>query len=79
MYLISGEGYKNPGVSMLIIKKTAEIWASMKDVHAELGLKNMSHQVLKQIYGIYETKNHTKEHIRKCKMTEREIFKKLTI
>ena len=61
MYLIPAEGYKNVGVDMLIIKKkTGEIWASMKDVHAGLDLKNMPDPVLKQIYGIYQTKNLTK-------------------
>ena len=74
MYLIPAEGYKVAGVQILIIKK-GEIWASMKDVHAGLGLENMSDPVLKQIYGIYKTKTVTKEQIRKNKMTERKIFK----
>ena len=74
MYLIPAEGYKVAGVQILIIKK-GEIWASMKDVHAGLGLENMSDPVLKQIYGIYKTKTVTKEQIRKNKMTERKFFK----
>ena len=61
---------------MLIIKKTGEIWPSMKDVHDGLGVKNMSDLILKQIYGIYETKIPTRKQIRKYKMTEREIFEK---
>ena len=36
----------------------------------------MSDPVLKQIYGIYRTKNVTKEQIKKSKMTERETFEK---
>ena len=32
--------------------------------------------MLKEIYGIYETKNLTKEQINKYKMNEREIFEK---
>ena len=78
MYLISAEGYKDSRtrIHILIIKQTGEIWASMKDVHAELGLKNMSDPVLKQIYGIYKTKNPTKGQTKKCKMTEREVFEK---
>ena len=36
----------------------------------------MSDPLLKQIYGIYRTKNVTKEQIKKSKMTEREIFEK---
>ena len=48
----------------------------MKNVHNGLGVKNMSDLILKEIYGIYKTKNLTKEQIREYKMTEREIFKK---
>ena len=76
MYLISVEGYKNVGVYILIIKKTGEIWVSMKNVHNGLGVKNMSDLILKELYGIFKTKNFMKKQIRKYKMTEREIFKK---
>ena len=31
MYLISAEGYKNEGVQFLKVRKTGEIWESMKD------------------------------------------------
>ena len=48
----------------------------MKNVHNGLGVKNISDLILKEIYGIYETKNLTKKQIRKYKMTEREIFEK---
>ena len=40
MYLISAEGCKNAGVQILIIRKTGEIWASKKNVHYGLGVKN---------------------------------------
>ena len=56
MYLISVEGYKNAGVHFLKIKKTDEIWASMKDSGKGLGIKNISDLVLKEICGIYEKK-----------------------
>ena len=39
-----------------------------------LGIQNISDLVLKQIYGIYKTKSHIKEQIKKYKMTKREIF-----
>ena len=39
MYLISTEEYKNAGVNFLIIKKTGEIWSSMKDVGKGMGAK----------------------------------------
>ena len=56
MYLISAEEYKNAGVRILIIKKTGKMWASMKNVQDGLGVKNMSDLILKEIYGICETK-----------------------
>ena len=52
MSLISAEGYKNAGVSHLIIKETGELWVSMKDVGVGLGVKNISDLVLKEIQGI---------------------------
>ena len=55
-YLISAEGYKNASVHILTIKNTGKIWASMKNVQDGLGVKNMPDLILKEIYGIYETK-----------------------
>ena len=48
----------------------------MKDVHKGLGVKNLSDLILKEICGIYETKNLTNKQIKKYKMTEKEIFEK---
>ena len=48
----------------------------MKDVHKGLSGKNMPDLILKEIYGIYETKNLTDKQIQTYKMTEREICKK---
>ena len=42
MYLTSAEGYTNAGVHFLKIKKTGEIWPSMKDIGSGLGVKNIS-------------------------------------
>ena len=58
------------------MKKTVESWTKMKNVQDGLGVKNMSDLVLKEIYGIYKTKNLTNKQIQKYKMTEREIFEK---
>ena len=63
MYLISAEGYKNANVEFLTIKTTSEIWVSMKDVGSGIGVKSISDLVLKEIYGICETKNPTKEQV----------------
>ena len=78
MNLISAEGYKNAGVHCLKIRKTDELWVGMKDVGVKvrLGVKSISGLVLKEIHGIYEKKELTKEETKCYKMTEREIFKK---
>ena len=39
-------------------------------------LKNICDLVLKEIRGVLERKNPTKEQINKCKMTEREIYER---
>ena len=76
MYLTSAEGYINAGVQCLKIKRTGEIWVSMKNSGSGLGVKNISDLVLKEIYGIYGEKKLTKEEIKNYKMTEREICEK---
>ena len=48
----------------------------MRDVGSGMGVKNISDLVLKEIYGICETKNPTKEQVNEYKMTKREIYKK---
>ena len=78
MYLISAEGYKNANVKFLTIKATSEIWVNMKDVGSSMGVKSISDLVLKEIYGICETKNPTKKQVSEYKMTEREIYKEFT-
>ena len=78
MYLISAEGYKNANVEFLTIKTTSEIWVSIKDVGSNIGVKNISDLVLKEIYGICETKDPSKEQVNEYKMTEREIYTKFT-
>ena len=43
----------------------------MKDIQDGLGVQNISDLILKEIYGIYQTKSITKEQVKKYKMTER--------
>ena len=76
MYLISLEGYKNAEVDARIVRKTGEIWASMKDDRCGMCVKNISDLVLKQIRGILKRKNPPKEQINEYTMTEREIYEK---
>ena len=69
MYLISAEGYKNANVRFLTIKTTSEeIWVNMKDVGSGMGVKNISDLVLKEIYGICETKNPKKKQVKKTNL-----------
>ena len=56
MYLISVEGYTNASVNILKIRKTGQIWVSMKDIGGGLGVKNISDLVLKEIHGVYGKK-----------------------
>ena len=65
-------------VDFLKIKTTSEIWVNMKDVGNSIGVKNISDLVLKEIYGIRETKNPTKEQVNKYKMAKREMYQKFT-
>ena len=49
----------------------------MKNVKNGMGVTNMSDLILKEIYGICETKNLTKKQVKEYKMTEREFFEKI--
>ena len=79
MYLISVEGYKNGNVNFLTIKTTSEIWVSMKDVGSGIGVKNISDLILKELYGICETKNLSKEQVNGYKMTKSKFITSLLI
>ena len=39
MYLISAEGYKNAKFGVKTVRKTREIWPSLKDVRVGMGVK----------------------------------------
>ena len=47
----------------------------MKDVGSGIGVKNISDLVLKEMYGICETKSPTKKQVNEYKMTKREIYR----
>ena len=48
----------------------------MKDVKIGMGVTNMSDLILKEIYGICEIKNPTKEQVKEYKMTKREYYRR---
>ena len=56
--------------------KKGKIWVSMKDVKIDMGVTNMSDLILKEIYGICEIKNPTKEQVKEYKMTKREYYRR---
>ena len=76
MYQISAEGYKNAEVDAKTVRKTVEIWVSMKYFGSGMGVKNISDLVLKELRGVLKTKNPTKEQISQYKITERELYEK---
>ena len=45
----------------------------MNDVQNGLGIKNMSNLVRKEIHGVFETKNPTKDQVKKYKRRENEL------
>ena len=42
-------------------EKNSHIWVNMKDVQNDSGVRNMSDIILKELHGVYKTKNPTKE------------------
>ena len=50
----------------------------MKDVGSGIGVKNICDLLLKEIYGICETKKPYKKQVNEYKMTKRKIYKKFT-
>ena len=51
----------------------------MRDVGSSVGVKNISDLVLKEIYGICETKNPTKELVDNTKSQKEKFIKSLQI
>ena len=49
----------------------------MKDVGSGMGVKNISDLVLKEIFGICETKSPSREQVNEYYMTKREIYQKV--
>ena len=50
----------------------------MKDIESGIGVKNISDLGLKEIYGISETKNPSKQQVNEYKMTKKQIYKNFT-
>ena len=68
MYLISAEGYKNAEDETKTVRKTGEIWVSMKDVRSGMGVKNIPDYVLKESRGVLKQKFLQKRRLAKVKV-----------
>ena len=79
MYILSAERYKNAKVDFLRVRKTDEIWVSMKNVHDGLGVNNMSGLVLKEIHGKYEKKTLQTMKLRNTKRQREKFLKRMII
>ena len=64
---INAETWKECDIKTAIFnnrtKHKKELWLKMRDVPSELGVKNMSDLVRKEIFGIFNTTNLTEEQI----------------
>ena len=76
MFNISVQNYKNAQVYTITVPNRELFWVRMINVQKGSGVKNMSDLVRKEIHGIFETKNPTKEQIKKNKRSEKETDKK---
>ena len=55
------DNYADSRVHTITVKNEELFWVKMIDVQNGLGLKNISDLLRKEMYGIFETKNITKE------------------
>ena len=76
MVVITFQAYAETRVHTITVENKKLFWVKMVDVQKGLGLKNIPDLVKKEICGIFETKNSTKEQKKKYIGTESEITKK---
>ena len=67
MFKINAETYADTKFHTVIVSIEDNVWVRIRNVHNELGIKNISDLIGKGIHGIFDTKNPTKGRIRKCK------------
>ena len=70
---ISVEKYTNAKVCTIRVSNKKIYWVRMYDAQERIGVKNMPDLVRKEIWGIFRTKNPTKDQIRKYKRREKEL------
>ena len=67
---ISVKNYTDAKVCTVKIGNKKLCWIKVNDVQNGLGVKNMFNLVRKEIYGIFDTKNPTKDQVKKYKRCE---------
>ena len=73
MYLISTQGHTNVNVHHLRIRKTGEIWVSMKDIGNGLGVKNIYDELnTKSNKFVYVKNNIMTNIIKQCRGEKKE-------
>ena len=74
---ITADNYADAGVHTKTVKNKELFRVKMIEAQNGLGLKNISDLLRKEMYGIFETKNITKEQKKKYIKTKNEINNKL--
>ena len=74
---ITADNYADAGVHTKTVKNKELFRVKMIEAQNGLGLKNISDLLRKEMYGIFETKNITKEQKKKYIKTKNEISNKL--
>ena len=64
---IRSKNYTDAKVCTIKIGNKKLFWVKMNDVQNRFGVKNMSDLVKKEIHGIFEPKNPTKDQVKKYK------------
>ena len=77
MDVITAEAYKNAGVHIIIVENEELFWVKMNDVQNGLGVRRISAITKKEIRGIIENRNPTREQKKKIIKSGQEINKEL--
>ena len=70
IFRISAETSKNNGINTIIVNNGENkpvIWLKMHDMQDELGVKNISDLTIKEIKGIFNSRNSTKNKLKNIK------------
>ena len=70
--VITVQNYVDAEFHTTTLRNRELFWVKVIDIQNGRGIKNISDLVRKEIHDIFETKNPTKEQIRKYKRTEKE-------